>query len=143
MNILGYLLIAVALVAVYLAWRLLSLWRTLSQASAEVDRRWEAEEKLVEIAPWFGKTGLSEEDERELPRYLRREFGEVGAGDGGLKAADLIYLGVQNDGNGTAHFWRIPASEGEKIYAFAYIEVAESGESLCYGWGGREPPHKN
>ena len=37
----------------------------------------EREEAIREEAPWFGKTGLAEEQERELPRYLRREFGQL------------------------------------------------------------------
>src|SRR3989344_1064334 len=34
------------------------------------------EGEVREEAEWIGKTGLSEELERELPRYLRREFGQ-------------------------------------------------------------------
>jgi hypothetical protein len=137
----GYVLAAIALLLAYLAWRFVRFWKTAYvEASAEVDRRWEADKHLVEVASWFGKTGLSEEDERELPRYLRREFGEVGTDDG-LKAADLTYLGIQTDDQGRAHFWSIPRSEGEEAYAYAYIDIDDEGHPLCYGWGGREPVH--
>ena len=136
-----YILAAIALLGAYLAWRFVRFWRaTYAEASAEVGRRWAAEENLVEEASWFGKTGLSDEDERELPRYLRREFGEVGVEDG-LKAADLIDLGIQNDDQGRAHFWSIPKKGGE-TYAYACIDIDEDGHPLCYEWGGREPPNK-
>lgn len=137
-----YVLSLLALLAVYGVWRLLHFWKSVhAEASAEVARRWEADANLVEVAPWFGQTGLSEEDERELPRYLRREFGEVGAEDG-LRAADLVYLGVQSDERGAAHFWVIPKREDGSDYAYAYIDIDDRGQTLCYGWGDREPPHR-
>ena len=136
----AYVIGGLALVLAYFAWRIMRVFKgAYDEASAEVDRRWEADRNLVEEAPWIGMTGLSEEDERELPRYLRREFGEVGAEDG-LRAADLIYLGVQTDSEGRAHFWRIPKREGEDAYAYAYIDINAEGYAQCYGWGGREPP---
>ena len=138
----GYVLAAVGVLVAYGAWRFVRVAKTAhAQASAEVDRRWEIDRNLVQTAPWFGKTGLPEEDERELSRYLRREFGEVGTDDG-LKASDLRYLGIQSDREGRAHFWSIPRGEGEDSYAFAYIDIDEQGHALSYGWGGREPPNK-
>ena len=138
----AYVLTAVALLIAYVVWRFLRIWRAAyAEASAKVGRRWEADRYLVEIAPWFGRTGLSDEDERELPRYLRREFGEVGAEDG-MKAADLRYLGVQTDDRGPAHFWAIPKKDGEEDYAYAYIDIDDDGHPLCYGWGDREPVRK-
>ena len=107
-----------------------------AKAHADVRRRWEADSKLVEEAPWFGQTGLGDSVERELPRYLRREFGEVGAEDG-LKAADLSYLGVQTDEQGATHVWAIPPKTGGGC-THAYIEVHATG-ALCFGWGEREP----
>ena len=107
-----------------------------TKAHADVKRRWEADSKLVEEAPWFGQTGLGDSVERELPRYLRREFGEVGAEDG-LKAADLSYLGVQTDEQGATHVWAIPSKTGSAC-THAYIEVHATG-ALCFGWGEREP----
>jgi hypothetical protein len=130
-SVLGVFAVLIA----YVVWRILRIGRT---ASAEVDRRWEVDRNLVEVADWFGKTGLSDEDERELPKYLRREFGEVGADDG-LRAADLKYLGVQSDDQGAAHFWAIPKSEGDGDYAYAYINIDEHGVPQSYGWGDRRP----
>ncbi len=137
----GYVLATIAVLLAYAAWRFVRFWKTTyAVASAEVNQRWEADKNLVETAPWFGKTGLSEENERELTRYLRREFGEVGVDDG-LKAADLTYLGIQTDDQGRAHFWRIPKREGDDAYDYAYIDIDDGGHSICYGWGGREPVH--
>ena len=102
-----------------------------AKAHTDVRRRWEADSKLVEEAPWFGQTGLGDSVERELPRYLRREFGEVGAEDG------LSYLGVQTDEQGATHVWAIPSKTGSAC-THAYIEVHATG-ALCFGWGEREP----
>ena len=107
-----------------------------AKAHTDVRRRWEADSKLMEEAPWFGQTGLGDSVERELPRYLRREFGEVGAEDG-LKAADLTYLGAQTDEQGVTHVWAIPSKTGSAC-THAYIEVHATG-ALCFGWGEREP----
>ena len=52
-------------------------------------------------------------------------------------AADLSYLGVQTDEQGTIHVWAIPSKTGGGD-AQAYIEVHASG-ALCFGWGEREP----
>ncbi|TWO72172.1 hypothetical protein FN976_05520 [Caenimonas sedimenti] len=135
----AYVLAAIGLLLIYGAWRLTRFWRGVyAEASAEVDRRWEAEAKLVEMAPWFGITGLKDEEERELPRYLRRELGEVGR-EGALRADELQYLGIQSNAEGRAHFWRLPRREGEADDSYAYVEVNEQGEALFYGWGDRTP----
>ena len=94
------------------------------------------EESVVEEAEWFGKTGLSDEDERELPKYLRREFGELLIDEGSLKARDLTYRGSFDERDARVHYWSIPTSDGEPAYA--YIEVSVS--AICMGWGNREPP---
>jgi hypothetical protein len=87
-----------------------------------------------ESAEWFGKTGLSEDIERELPRYLRREFGESLSEPTSLKAADLTYIGSFQEEGHLVHYWRIPYGK-EEVYA--YVEV--SPESTHTGWGGRKP----
>ena len=107
-----------------------------TKAHADVKRRWEADSKLVEEAPWFGQTGLGDSVERELPRYLRRAFGEVGAEDG-LKAADLSYLGVQTDEQGATHVWAIPSKTGSAC-THAYIEVHATG-ALCLAGANVNP----
>ncbi|MCA9233104.1 MAG: hypothetical protein KDA57_20830 [Planctomycetales bacterium] len=35
---------------------------------------WERDHAEREVASWFGKTGLAEEVERSVPRYIRREI---------------------------------------------------------------------
>lgn len=98
------------------------------------------ESELREDAPWFGKTGLDEAIERELPRYLRREFGESIFDEGSLKAADLRYLGgIEEDGM-LVHYWLVTPSlvEGDGP-SFAYVEVEADG-STCTGWGDRKAP---
>lgn len=137
-----YLVPIIALLFAYVVWRLIRGWKTIfAEATTEVRRRWEADANLVEVAPWFGTTGLSEDDERELPRYLRREFGEVGAEDG-LKASDLRYLGVQTDERGAAHFWVIPKRDEVDDETYAYIDTDDKGNALGYGWGDRKPNQK-
>ncbi len=97
----------------------------------------DAEQTVIEQAPWFGTTGLGGELERELPKYLRREFGERLLDEDALKAADLAYVGRFDEAGGVVHYWRIPARDGEP--SFAYIEMTADGGS-CTGWGNREPP---
>ncbi|MBC3874459.1 hypothetical protein [Undibacterium flavidum] len=95
------------------------------------------EEQVVEEAEWFGKTGLSDSIERELPRYLRREYGMSIFDKGALKAGDLEYLGVFPEGINSIHFWRI--QDGANEAHFAYVTISSNGtESL--GWGDRRPP---
>jgi len=99
------------------------------------------EEATLEEAEWFGITGLGIDIERELPRYLRREFGESLFDEGSLKAADIKYEEVFSelglDIPLQVHYWRLPARDGEAVYA--YIEVTPDGET-CLGWGNKEPP---
>lgn len=97
------------------------------------------EEQVTEQANWFGKTGLSESIERELPRYLRREYGQSIFDEGALKADSLQYLGVYPQGLSSIHFWRI--ADGAKEPHFAYITVSVTGDTVI-GWGGKRPPPK-
>lgn len=100
------------------------------KAVAERMALMEREEAVVEEAPWFGATGLSDELERELPRYLRREFGESVFDDDSLKASQLVYLGTFSDGADVVHFWRIPSS-GEPV--FATITLGQHGALTSWG----------
>lgn len=95
------------------------------------------EEEVREEADWIGKTGLSEELERELPRYLRREFGQSLFDAGSIKAADLIYVGKFLEGGKTVHYWRVPYNQTS--VAYAYVEVSIAGDSVT-GWGNKNPP---
>jgi hypothetical protein len=95
------------------------------------------EESVVEDAPWIGRTGLPEDLERELPRYLRREFGESVFDDGSLKAADLVYVGVFTNGSKRVHYWEIASSGNEKLYAS--ITMSPNGSSEI-SYGDKRPP---
>ena len=109
------------------------------ESNAQLDlleRSYKAEETVIEEAEWFGTTGLSEDIERELPRYLRREAGELLLEEGSLKASDLAYIGAFEEPDATVHYWSVPSSDGEPTYA--YVEVG--GGQTFTGWGGREPP---
>ena len=110
----------------------------IAAESALYAKRRAAEGATREEAPWFGETGLDDDTERELPHYLRREFGEFLDDSSGLRARDLEYVGVHRDDVGAAHFWRIRrASAGEPT--FAYIEIDSVGRPVSYGWGSRSP----
>ncbi|MDI4635826.1 hypothetical protein J7U46_22385 [Pelomonas sp. V22] len=95
------------------------------------------EESIREEAPWPGRTGLPDDDERELPRYLRREFGQLLSQPGSLRAQDLHYLGVFVQGVETVHYWRI--NYGSAKSKFAYVVVAPADRQVM-GWGDRTPP---
>jgi len=104
---------------------------------ADLNASHEREHVVIEQAPWIGTTGLDEETERELPKYLRREFGESLIEEGSLKAADLTYLGRFPAAHGFTHFWRVPSSEPD---VFAYVEEHADGPGLM-AWGNRKPPN--
>lgn len=137
--------IALVLLGLYAARRLIfrGLFAVLKrrpeyQAQMDLlDRSYRAEESVVEEADWFGTTGLSEEDERELPKYLRREFGELLLEEGSLQASNLKYIGAFEEHDALVHYWVVPSSDGEPCYA--YIEVTPT--QTCTGWGNREPPN--
>ena len=111
---------------------LLFFWK-LRQKKKLMDR----EDATTEDAHWIGTTGLDEDTERELPRYLRREFGESLFDKGSLKAADLRYVGVFAEDGQQVHYWHVPYKGNDQM--FAYVEVAPTGDT-CIGWGNREPP---
>lgn len=114
----------------------------------EATRNQKAEDEIQEEAPWFGTTGLDEETEREVPRYLRLEYGEFILDEDSLKARDLTYLGrfqltakELEEGNFASdtvavHFWRYPASGSEPAYA--YVEEWDNGDT-CIGMGSYFP----
>ena len=114
--------------------------RTLMVAVQERQAGMYREYQVIEEAPWFGATGLPDETERELPRYLRREFGESVFDAQSIKAADLRYLGVFFEGRaGHVHYWRIRTAAESDAPAYTYIEIAPDGKQKL-GWGERRPP---
>ncbi len=118
------------IVVVTVTWKFHS---AVNERIAEVDKEY----AIVETADWFGKTGLDGETERELPRYLRREFGESMSKKGALKANDLVYLGVFQEPESAIHYWRIPSKNSKRESYFAYIEDSPDG---AMGWGDKKPP---
>ena len=113
-----------------------SILQSDSYKNAVEERRalMEKEEKVLESADWFGKTGLPESTEREVPRYLRRELGESLFDPKSLKAADLTYVGAFQEGTAHVHYWRVPYGK-EEVYAY----VVDSPSESSLGWGGRKP----
>lgn len=109
-------------------------------AEASVRQQRAAEEATLEIADWIGHTGLDEAAERELPRYLRREWGEMLGEPGALTASDLQYLGRFATRRALAHFWRVPARSAGGKPSFAYVEIDGQGRPMQYGWSDRAPP---
>lgn len=109
------------------------------KAVAERQELMEREEQVAEEASWFRRTGLPEDLERELPRYLRRELGETIFDDGSLKAADLEYLGVAREGALLIHYWRVEHTSCSDGPSYAYVELDDEGNS-CIGWGDRDLP---
>ena len=95
------------------------------------------EKQVVEKAAWFGKTGMSEALERELPRYLRHQSGQTIFDKDSLKAADLAYVGVFKEEGNTVRYWRINEDKSELRYAF--VSVAPDGGVLM-AMGYRHPP---
>lgn len=139
MLFLKTILVVLLILVLLLKFSGLILKKTFVAAAMNSDyaKRRAAEERILEQADWIGKTGLFEQEERELPRYLRRELHEFLDEPDGLKAADLVYLGLLKDSRGQAHFWRMPTSNGEPAYA--YIEINDNGIAECMGWGDRQP----
>ena len=138
LNVLGAIVIGVlALVGAAVVLGIGWLWWKFREHTRDHAAKSREEQKVIEEADWFGKTGLDEITERELPRYLRREFGESLFDEGSLKAASLKYMGSFPENGGTTHYWKIPYGKDERV--FAYVDVAtDDGGSM--GWGGREPP---
>jgi hypothetical protein len=121
-------------------WRKRRLGPSLHAASAEYTAQQAVEDVTLEKADWIGKTGLPEAIEREIPHYLRREFGEFMGDPNSLKASDLIYLGIHRDTEGRAHFWRVPSKNPANPGYAAYAEIDSSGQVMSLGWGERNLP---
>lgn len=92
------------------------------------------ERKVIEKASWFGKTGLSEDVERELPRYIRREFKQTIFDEKSLKADDLIYLGAFAEGKGTVRYWRIKEADRDEARYATVAGTREGGVVMSIGY---------
>ncbi|QJR12987.1 hypothetical protein DSM104443_04081 [Usitatibacter rugosus] len=129
--VVGFLALIGLAVLVGLFWLKLKVGRGMRERSAQ----WDADQEVMEEAEWIGKTGLGEDDERELPRYLRRELGETLADPEALKASDLVYLGACDEKDGPTHYWYMPFGKDE-VYAY----IIADGANQCTGWGGGRVP---
>ena len=106
-------------------------------AVEEEMRRMAEEEATLEPAVWMGKTGLPEDIEWEVPRYLRRELGQALQETGSLRAADLVYAGSFSEPSAQVHYWRLPAEYSTQP-TFAYVTVVD--DEFSFGWSDRTPP---
>lgn len=85
------------------------------------------EKRVVEEAPWFGKTGLGPTVEREVPRYVRHELGQVIFDKDSLKAADLEYRGAYAEHGNHVYSWQFKVA-GSVHKRYAYVRVSHTGE---------------
>ena len=99
----------------------------------------------TEQAPWFGQTGLSDEQERRLPRYVRMELGQRLGDAETVRAADLQFMGHFDEKDGQVYYWQLPPNAVSLKRAtrqsprFAYIRLAKEGGTYL-DWGNRLPP---
>jgi hypothetical protein len=101
---------------------------TLAEQQSKAQRElYLREKRVVEEAPWFGKTGLGPTVEREVPRYVRHELGQVIFDKDSLKAADLEYRGAYVEHGNHVYTWQFkPTGTTHKRYA--YVRVSHTGE---------------
>lgn len=90
---------------------------------------------VPEDAKWFGQTGLDAATERELPKYLRREFGENWLSSKYLKASDLEHVGAFSESDTKVHYWQVPWGKEEVC---ARVTVTPTKTSIS--WGGHKKP---
>ena len=102
------------------------------------------EAQLQESASWLGHTGLSDAQERALPRYVRMELGQSLQDTNAVQAQDLEYRGKYPEPDGTVYYWRIPDkanAHGDTHAGPAYAYSRKSPDGVFYtDWGTRTPP---
>ncbi|GAA5095056.1 hypothetical protein [Wohlfahrtiimonas larvae] len=82
-----------------------------------------AEEIILEQANWFGQTGLSDPEERMLPKYVRYEYGDLLVDEDGLKAHDLTFLGCYPLNSQLIKLLRLDtSSQPTQIYIWHYYD---------------------
>ncbi|GAB2816004.1 hypothetical protein GCM10027276_16190 [Comamonas piscis] len=104
----------------------------------------QVESEVQETAPWLGSTGLSDAQERAVPRYVRMELGQsLGSADP-VRAEDLQYIGQFAELDGTVYYWRIPEkahAHGDTHRGAAYVYIRKDAGGVFYtDWGNRTPP---
>ncbi len=104
----------------------------------------QAEALVREEAPWLGQTGLTDEQERSMPRYVRMELGQSLQDANAVKAQDLQYIGSFPEPDGTVYYWRIPdkaQAHGDTHSGPAYAYIRKGTDGIFYtDWGNRTPP---
>lgn len=102
------------------------------------------EAQIQESAPWLGHTGLSDAQERSLPRYVRMELGQTLQDTNAVQAQDLEYMGNYPEPDGTVYYWRIPDkanAHGDTHAGPAYAYIRKGTDGVYYtDWGNRTPP---
>ncbi|WP_312461651.1 hypothetical protein [Comamonas sp.] len=104
----------------------------------------QTEAEVQENAPWLGSTGLTEAQERSVPRYVRMELGQSLASADPVLAEDLQYIGHFAELDGTVYYWRIPDkahAHGDTHAGPAYVYIRKDTAGVFYtDWGNRTPP---
>lgn len=105
-----------------------------------------AEEHISETADWFGLTGLTDKEERALPRYVRYEYGDLLVDEDGLKAHDLTFLGQYPLNSELFKLLHLDtANQPDHIYIWHYYDdhyayaYYNSDQNLEYEIGNRCP----
>lgn len=102
------------------------------------------EASVQESAAWLGTTGLTDEQERKLPRYVRMELGQSLQDSNAVQARDLDYIGHFVEPDGTVYYWRIPDranAHGDTHTGPAYAYIRKDTDGVFYtDWGNRTPP---
>ncbi len=104
----------------------------------------QTEAEVQEKAPWLGSTGLTEAQERSVPRYVRMELGQSLSSADPVRAEDLQYMGHFAEMDGTVYYWRIPDkahAHGDTHAGPAYVYIRKDTAGVFYtDWGNRTPP---
>ncbi|MEJ5028503.1 hypothetical protein [Comamonas sp. MYb69] len=104
----------------------------------------QTEAEVQESAPWLGSTGLSDAQERSVPRYVRMELGQSLASADPVRAEDLQYVGQFAELDGIVYYWRIPDkahAHGDTHAGPAYVYIRKDAAGVFYtDWGNRTPP---
>ena len=102
------------------------------------------ESAAQESAAWLGTTGLTDAQERNLPRYVRMELGQSLKDSNAVQAQDLDYVGHFAEPDGTVYYWRIPDranAHGDTHTGPAYAYIRKDSNGVFYtDWGNRTPP---
>lgn len=97
-----------------------------AQRSKAREELYAREKRVVEEASWFGKTGLGPTVERELPRFVRHELGQVIFDKDSLKAEDLQFAGAFTEHGKHVYFWQFKMAGSVRV-RYAVIRVSHTG----------------